>query len=286
MGLHLPEMGLEKVPSRNAPLRYPKMHFEDASSGALRLRRRREDDYCRVQPTSVCRFGAVSSGRCGAVEFRVPVPPLTRMAAERAEHEQARARMPLLPPVLRGFGGRLAHRVLQGVDVLFGHRALRGVDVLGRRVKRGADVRLCHHGTTVLRALADAAATAPCRCERWRQRCVSRGSGTVHRKTERDGMMGLLNALYCGKVASMIFSGEHIAHSSATALAKANADIAVVLGSCAVMSQHLAQKCMSACAVMSEHLAQGCFDLAAVASQHWAQRSHCVAEFASITYRY
>jgi predicted NAD/FAD-dependent oxidoreductase len=55
--------------------------------------------------------------------------PLMRMAAERAEHEQvqvrARARMPLLPPVLRGFGGRLAHRVLHGVDVLFGHRALR-----------------------------------------------------------------------------------------------------------------------------------------------------------------
>lgn len=102
-------------------------------------------------------------------------------------------------------------------------------------------------------------------------------------------MMGLPNALYCDKVATMIFSEEHIAriaHSSATALAKPNADIAAVLGSCAVMSQHLAQKCMSACAVMSEHLAQGCFGLAAVASQHWAQRSHCVAEFASITYRY
>ena len=84
-------------------------------------------------------------------------------------------------------------------------------------------------------------------------------------------MMGLPNALYCDKVTSMIFSEEHIAHSSATALAKANAGIAVVLG---------------ACAVMSEHLAQGCFDLAAVASQHWAQRSHCVVEFASITYRY
>ena len=162
--------------------------------------------------------------------------------------------------VKRGVGGRLAHRVLHGVDVLFGHRALR--------------------------ALAGAATTAPRRCERWRQRCVSHGSGTVHRKTERDGMMGLPNALYCDKVTSMIFSEEHIAHSSATALAKANAGIAVVLGSCAVMSQHLAQKCMSACAVMSEHLAQGCFDLAAVASQHWAQRSHCVVEFASITYRY
>ena len=35
------------------------------------------------------------------------------MAAERAEHEQVqvrvRARMPLLPPVLRGFGGRYRH---------------------------------------------------------------------------------------------------------------------------------------------------------------------------------
>lgn len=192
-------------------------------------------------------------------------------------------------PGAAGFGGRLAHRVLHGVDVLFGHRALRGVDVLGRCVKRGADVRLCHHGTTVLRASAGAATAAFRRCERWRQRCVSRGSGTVHRKTERDGMMGLPNALYCDKVATMIFSEGHIAriaHGSATALAKANADIAAVLGSCAVMSQHLAQKCMSACAVMSEHLAQGCFGLAAVASQHWAQRSHCVVEFASITYRY
>ena len=139
------------------------------------------------------------------------------------------------------------------------------------------------------------------RCGLWRRRCRSPGapplralaavmliarSGTVRRKTERDRIMGLSNALYCDKVASMIFSKEHIAHSSATALAKVNADIAVVLGSCAVMSQHLAQKCMSACAVMSEHLAQGCFGLAAVASQHWAQRSHCVAEFAPITYRY
>ena len=98
--------------------------------------------------------------------------------------------------------------------------------------------------------------------------------------------MGLPNAVYCGKVASMIFSKEHTARSSATALTKANAGIAVVLGSCAVMSQHLAQKCTSACAVMSEHLAKGCFGLAAVASQHWAQRSHCVAEFASMVYRY
>ena len=83
--------------------------------------------------------------------------PLTRMAAERAEHEQVqvrvRARMPLLPPVLRGFGGRLAHRVLNGVNVLFGHRAPKGVDVLGHCVKRGVGERLGHrvlHGVDVL----------------------------------------------------------------------------------------------------------------------------------------
>lgn len=51
--------------------------------------------------------------------------PLTRMAAERAEHEQvqvqvqvrARARMPLLPPVLRGFGGR-RHRGVSSLRAL------------------------------------------------------------------------------------------------------------------------------------------------------------------------
>lgn len=65
--------------------------------------------------------------------------PLMRMAAERAEHEheqvQVRVRMTLLPPALRGFGGRLAHRVLHGVDVL-GHCVKRGVgERLGRHVK-------------------------------------------------------------------------------------------------------------------------------------------------------
>ena len=58
-------------------------------------------------------------------------------------------------PGAAGFGGRLGHRMLHGVDVLFGHRAL-----------RGADVRLCHHGTTVLRALAGAATAAFRRCGR------------------------------------------------------------------------------------------------------------------------
>ena len=82
------------------------------------------------------------------------VSPLTRMAAEQAEHErvqvQVQVRMPLLPRrcrvlagdsdyrvlhgvdvlghcVKRGVGGRLVHRVLHGVDVLFGHRALRAL---------------------------------------------------------------------------------------------------------------------------------------------------------------
>lgn len=90
--------------------------------------------------------------------------PLTRMAAERAEHEQVqvrvRARMPLLPPVLRGFGGRLAHRVLNGVNVLFGHRALRGFG--GRR----------HHGASSLRALA-----AAMRIARKRNRSPQNGAG-------------------------------------------------------------------------------------------------------------
>lgn len=75
------------------------------------------------------------SGRCGAAEFRVLDVAVDAMAAERVEHErvqvqvqvQVQVRMPLLPPVLRGFGGRLAHRVLHGVDVLFGHRALRAL---------------------------------------------------------------------------------------------------------------------------------------------------------------
>lgn len=57
--------------------------------------------------------------------------PLTRMAAERAEHEQvqvqvrARARMPLLPPALQGFGGRYRHGapVVAGVDGSDAYRA-------------------------------------------------------------------------------------------------------------------------------------------------------------------
>lgn len=99
--------------------------------------------------------------------------PLTRMAAERAEHEQVqvrvRARMPLLPPVLRGFGGRLAHRVLNGVNVLFGHRALRGFG--GRR----------HRGVSSLRAL-----TAAMRIARKRNRSPQNGAGRDDGSSQRS----------------------------------------------------------------------------------------------------
>ena len=53
------------------------------------------------------------SGRCCAAEFRVLDVAVDAMAAERVEHErvqvqvQVRARMPLLPPALQGFGRRL-----------------------------------------------------------------------------------------------------------------------------------------------------------------------------------
>lgn len=85
--------------------------------------------FCPRRSTASVPWG---SGRCGAAEFRVLDVAVDAMAAERAEHErvqvQVRARMPLLPPpALQGFGRRLAHRVLNGVNVLFGHRALRAL---------------------------------------------------------------------------------------------------------------------------------------------------------------
>lgn len=64
-------------------------------------------------PRQLAFFGAVSSGRCGAAEFRVLDVAVDAIEAERAEHErvqvqvQVRARMPLLPPALQGFGRRL-----------------------------------------------------------------------------------------------------------------------------------------------------------------------------------
>lgn len=64
--------------------------------------------FCPHRSTASVLWG---SGRCGAAEFRVLDVAVDAMAAERAEHErvqvQVRARMPLLPPALQGFGRRL-----------------------------------------------------------------------------------------------------------------------------------------------------------------------------------
>ena len=111
--------------------------------------------------------------------------PLTRMAAERAEHEQVqvrvRARMPLLPPVLRGFGGRLAHRVLNGVDVLLDHRVPKGVgERLGNHVNQGFGGRY-RHGAPALRAL-----TAAMRIARKRNRSPQNGAGRDDGSSQRS----------------------------------------------------------------------------------------------------
>lgn len=99
------------------------MLFKDASSGTLRLRRRTKGGYCGVLPRRSAASAPWGSGRCGAAEFRVLDVAVDAMAAERAEHERVqvqvrvRARMPLLPPVLRGFGGR-RHRGVSSLRAL------------------------------------------------------------------------------------------------------------------------------------------------------------------------
>lgn len=95
------------------------------------------------------------------------------MAAERAEHEQVqvrvRMRMPLLPPVLRGFGGRLAHRVLHGVGERLGNHVNQGFG--GRR----------HCGVSALRAL-----TAAMRIARKRNRSPQNGAGRDDGSSQRS----------------------------------------------------------------------------------------------------
>lgn len=51
-----------------------------------------------------------------------------------------------------GFGGRLGHRVLHGVDVLLGHRALRG---FGGRYRHGAPGVAGVDGSDAYRAEAE-----------------------------------------------------------------------------------------------------------------------------------
>ena len=69
------------------------MLFKDASSGALRLRRRTKGGYCGVLPTSVYRFGAVGLWAmrcCGVSGVGVAVDA---MAVERAEHERVQVQV-------------------------------------------------------------------------------------------------------------------------------------------------------------------------------------------------
>lgn len=67
--------------------------------------------FCPRRSTASVPWG---SGRCGAAELRAPDVAIDAMAAEQAEHErvqvqvQVRARMPLLPPVLRGLSSAVA----------------------------------------------------------------------------------------------------------------------------------------------------------------------------------
>ena len=76
--------------------------------------------FCPRRSTASVPWG---SGRCGAAEFRVLDVAVDAMAAERVEHErvqvqvQVRARMPLLPPALQGFGGR-RHRGVSSLRAL------------------------------------------------------------------------------------------------------------------------------------------------------------------------
>lgn len=112
--------------------------------------------------------------------------PLTRMAAERAEHEQvqvrvrARVRMPLLPRRCRVLAGDSDYRVLHGVDVL-GHCAKRGVgERLGNHVNQGFGGRR-HRGVSSLRAL-----TAAMRIARKRNRSPQNGAGRDDGSSQRS----------------------------------------------------------------------------------------------------
>lgn len=104
------------------------------------------------------------------------VSPLTRMAAEQAEHErvqvQVQVRMPLLPRRCRVLAGDSDYRVLHGVDVLLDHRVPKGVgERLGNHVNQGFVGRR-HRGVSSLRALA-----AAMRIARKRNRSPQNGAG-------------------------------------------------------------------------------------------------------------
>ena len=112
--LRLFEMSLENVSSRNVALRLfgnaLQRCFVRGPSSAQANERWLLRCSAHVGLPLRCR-GAL--GDAALRSFGHRMSPLTRMAAERAEHEQvqvqvrARARMPLLPPALQGFGRRL-----------------------------------------------------------------------------------------------------------------------------------------------------------------------------------
>ena len=112
--LRLSEMSLENASSRNVALRLfgntLQRCFVRGPSSAQANERWLLRCSAHVGLPLRCR-GAL--GDAALRSFGHLMSPLTRMAAERAEHErvqvqvQVRARMPLLPPALQGFGGRL-----------------------------------------------------------------------------------------------------------------------------------------------------------------------------------
>lgn len=113
------------------------------------------------------------------------VSPLTRMAAEQAEHErvqvQVQVRMPLLPRRCRVLAGDSDYRVLHGVDVLLDHRVPKGVgERLGNHVNQGFGGRR-HCGVSALRALM-----AAMRIARKRNRSPQNGAGRDDGSSQRS----------------------------------------------------------------------------------------------------
>lgn len=49
------------------------------------------------------------------------------------------------------------------------------------------------------------------------------------------------------------------------------ASFSVVLDTCAIMTQHLAQECTNVRAITTQHLAQGCTNKCAIMTQHLVQ---------------
>ena len=176
--LRLSEMSLENASSRNVALRLfgntLQRCFVRGPSSAQANERWLLRCSAHVGLPLRCR-GAL--GDAALRSFGHRMSPLTRMAAERAEHGRVqvqvrvRMRMPLLPRRCRVLAGDSDYRVLHGVDVL-GHCVKRGVgERLGNHVNQGFGGRR-HRGVSSLRAL-----TAAMRIARKRNRSPQNGAG-------------------------------------------------------------------------------------------------------------